>query len=89
VPFLALSLHDTGDAFNFSYILRLYPWWLSSIKQGMQQLAHGLELQAGLAPDALYDAGGDLAPEAAQLRERLLSLFDAVEWICRVLILWR
>jgi hypothetical protein len=55
----------------------------------MQLLAHGLELQAGLAPDALYDAGGDLAPEAAQLRERLLSLFDAVEWICRVLILWR
>jgi hypothetical protein len=46
--------------------------------QRMQQLAHGLELQAGLAPDALYDAGGDLAPEAAQLRERLFSLFDAV-----------
>ena len=30
------------------------------------------------SPDALYDAGGDLAPEAAQLRERLLSLLDAV-----------
>jgi hypothetical protein len=44
----------------------------------MQQLAHGLELQAGLAPDALYDAGGDLAPDAAQLRECLFSLFDAV-----------
>jgi hypothetical protein len=55
----------------------------------VQQPAHGLELQAGFAPAALYDAGGDLAPEAAQLRERLLSLFDAVEWIGRVLILWR
>jgi hypothetical protein len=53
------------------------PWWLESIKQGMQLLAPGLELQAGLAP------------EAAQLRERLFRLFDAVEWICRVLILWR
>jgi hypothetical protein len=42
----------------------------------MQQLAHRLELQAGLAPQPLAGPRCHLAPEAAELREILFLLAD-------------
>jgi hypothetical protein len=48
----------------------------------VQQQAHRLELQAGLAPYALQDARGDLAPEAVQLREFLCFLADVAQPAC-------
>jgi hypothetical protein len=40
----------------------------------MQQLAHGLELQVGLAPDALAGPRRHLAPKALQRGELLFLL---------------
>jgi hypothetical protein len=42
----------------------------------MQELAHGLELQAGLAPQPLTGPRRHLAPEAAERREILCLLAD-------------
>jgi len=43
----------------------------------MQQLAHGLELQAGLAPQLLTGPYGHLAPQAAQGRQALAHSAEA------------
>jgi len=43
----------------------------------MQQLAHGLQLQAGLAPQPRTGPYGHLAPKAAQGRQALAHGADA------------
>src|SRR5215468_1520861 len=48
-----------------------------SIEQRVQHVAHGLELQAGFAPQARTDALVDIAPEAMQGGQ--LSCFAAHE----------
>jgi hypothetical protein len=49
------------------------------IKQCMQQLAHRLELQAGLAPQPHTSPRRHLAPEATQRGELLVLLADVAQ----------
>jgi hypothetical protein len=62
--------------------LQAFPWPVvvrGVTKQCMQQLAHRLELQAGLAPQPRTVPRCHLAPEAAELREILFLLADVGE----------